>query len=166
MAAIGCVAALLAAACGPSDTATTSRRASPYMTTTSAQPTRTLSDTQIVAEARTFLLSQYGLGPDQQFRDIPQEGPGSGDWAARIDHITYVHDSYELYVFMLVTPGAKDTALDAAHSIALMIRQDPPLQQNVHSVRVGDQAGDELAWQDVCPLSVSDNSCQPAVWLR
>jgi hypothetical protein len=47
-----------------------------------------------------------------------------------------------------------------------MIRQDPPLQQNVHAVRVGDQAGSELARQDVCPLNVSDNACQPAVWLR
>jgi hypothetical protein len=106
------------------------------------------------------------LGPDQQFRDIPPEGPGSGDWAAQIDRITYVRDSHELDVFMFVTTGDKDTALDAAHSIGLMIRQDPPLQQNVGSVRVGDKAGDELALQIQCPLSVSDNACQPAIWLR
>jgi hypothetical protein len=69
------------------------------------------------------------LGPDQQFRDIPVEGPGSGDWAAQIDRITYVRDSHELDVFMFVTTGDKDTALDAAHSIGLMIRQDPPLSK-------------------------------------
>jgi hypothetical protein len=44
--------------------------------------------------------------------------------------------------------------------------KDPPLQQNVGYVRVGDKAGDELALQIQCPLSLSDNACQPAIWLR
>jgi hypothetical protein len=130
------------------------------------QPTPTLSDGAIANEARSFLLRQYGLGPDQQFRDIPLEGPGSGDWAAQIDRITYVRDSHDLDVFMLVTTGDKDTALDAAHSIGPMIRQDPPLQQNVGAARVADKAGDELALQILCPLNVDDNACQPAIWLR
>jgi hypothetical protein len=99
---IACSAVLATAACGPADNATTSAGAPPALTTSSVQPTPTLSDAAIASEARSFLLRQYGLGPDQQFRDIPVEGPGSGDWAAQIDRITYVRDSHELVVCLVI----------------------------------------------------------------
>jgi hypothetical protein len=163
---MACAAVLATAACGPSDSATNSTAKPPALTSTSVNPTPTLSDAAIAREARSFLLGQYGLGPDQQFPDIPPEGAGSGDWARQIDRITYVRESHELDVFMSITTENKDTALDAAHSIGLMVRQDPALQQNVGYVRVGDKTGDELALQIQCPLSLSDNACQPAIWLR
>jgi hypothetical protein len=77
-----------------------------------------------------------------------------------------VRDDRDLDVFISIGTADKDPALDAAHTMGLMLRDDPPLQQNVDAVRVGNRAGDGLTQQDVCRLPASNPYGEPAVWLR